>query len=76
MDLRQPRRGLIHHAERGVQYASTNYVSRWEEIGARVSMSATGNPDDNAKAESVFKTLKREMVSSQMTHSVSFALVA
>jgi len=62
IDLRQPRRGLIHHSDRGVQYASTDYVSRLEEIGARVSMSATGNPYDNAKAESFFKTLKREEV--------------
>jgi len=62
LDLRQPRHGLIHHADRGVQYASTEYVSRLEAIGARVSMSATGNPYDNAKAESFFKTLKREEV--------------
>src|SRR5258707_13936002 len=54
--VRQPRRGLIHHSDRGVQYASTEYVSRLEEIGAWVSMSATGNPYDNAKAESFFKT--------------------
>jgi transposase InsO family protein len=37
-------------------------------------MSATGNPYDNAKAESFFKTLKGEMVSSQMTNSASCAL--
>lgn len=52
IERRQPQIGLIHHSDRGVQYASTQYVSRLEEIGARVSMSATGNPDDNAKAES------------------------
>jgi putative transposase len=57
-----------------VQSASTDYVSRLEEIGARSSMSASGNPYDTATAESFFRTLKREMVSSQMTHSVSFAL--
>lgn len=62
VEQRQPRRGLLHHSDRGVQYASTEYVSRLEEIGARVSMSATGNPYDNAKAESFFKTLKREEV--------------
>jgi len=62
IERRQPRRGLIHHSDRGVQYASTDYVSRLEEIEARVSMSATGNPYDNAKAESFFKTLKREEV--------------
>lgn len=63
IDQRQPRPGLIHHSDRGVQYASTDYVSRLEKIGAWVSMSATGNPYDNAKAESFFKTLKREEVS-------------
>ena len=62
IERRQPRLGLIHHSDRGVQYASSEYVSRLEEIGARVSMSAVGNPYDNAKAESFFKTLKREEV--------------
>ncbi len=62
LETRQPQRGLIHHSDRGVQYASTEYIGRLEEIGARVSMSATGNPYDNAKAESFFKTLKREEV--------------
>jgi putative transposase len=74
IERRALRAGLIHHSDRGVQYASAEYVSRLEEIGARVSMSATGNPYDNAKAESFFKTLKREMVSSQMTNSASCAL--
>src|SRR5262245_39629531 len=60
--LRQPAAGLIHHSDRGVQYASTVYVERLLGIGAQVSMSAKGNPYDNAKAESFFKTLKREEV--------------
>jgi putative transposase len=60
--LRQPAAGLIHHADRGVQYASAAYVERLLGISARVSMSAKGNPYDNAKAESFFKTLKREEV--------------
>ncbi|HEY8325328.1 MAG TPA: IS3 family transposase [Ktedonobacterales bacterium] len=59
---RQPAPGLIHHSDRGVQYASLEYVARLEQAGARVSMSAKGNPYDNAKAESFFKTLKREEV--------------
>jgi transposase InsO family protein len=62
IERRQPQPGLIHHSDRGVQYASAEYVGRLEEIAARVSMSATGNPYDNAKAESFFKTLKREEV--------------
>ena len=62
---RRPAPGLIHHSDRGVQYASLAYVARLEQAGARVSMSAKGNPYDNAKAESFFKTLKREEVSLQ-----------
>jgi putative transposase len=58
--LRQPAAGLIYHSDRGVQYASTAYVERLLGISGRVSMSAKGNPYDNAKAESFFKTLKRE----------------
>lgn len=60
--LRQPGPGLIHHSDRGVQYASAAYVERLLGIQAQVSMSAKGNPYDNAKAESFFKTLKREEV--------------
>jgi len=59
---RQPTAGLIHHSDQGVQYASTAYVQRLEAIDAQVSMSAKGNPYDNAKAESFFKTLKKEEV--------------
>ena len=59
---RRPAAGLIHHSDRGVQYASRAYVERLEAAGARPSMSAVGNPYDNAKAEAFFKTLKREEV--------------
>jgi transposase InsO family protein len=59
---RRPVPGLIHHSDRGVQYASTAYVARLIAVGARVSMAAVGNPYENAKAESFFKTLKREEV--------------
>ncbi|HEU5422494.1 MAG TPA: IS3 family transposase [Nitrolancea sp.] len=62
---RRPVPGLIHHSDRGVQYASADYVARLEAAGCRVSMSAKGNPYDNARAESFFKTLKREEVSLQ-----------
>ena len=60
---RQPGPGWIHHADRGVQYASTAYVARLQQAGAAISMSAKGTPYDNAKAESFFRTLKREEVS-------------
>ncbi len=59
---RQPPPGLIHHSDRGVQYASSAYTARLRVAGVQISMSAVGNPYDNAKAESFFKTLKREEV--------------
>lgn len=59
---RRPSAGLIHHSDRGVQYASADYVARLEDAGCRISMSAKGNPYDNARAESFFKTLKKEEV--------------
>jgi putative transposase len=62
LSRRCPPLGLIHHSDRGVQYASCDYVLRLERAGAQISMSAKGNPYDNAKAESFFKTLKREEV--------------
>ncbi len=59
---RRPAPGLIHHSDRGVQYANSAYITRLRDSGVQVSMSAVGNPYDNAKAESFFKTLKREEV--------------
>ena len=59
---RQPDSGLIHHSDQGVQYASSEYVARLEGVGARISMAAVGNPYENAKAESFFRTLKMEEV--------------
>jgi putative transposase len=54
--------GLTHHSDHGVQYASAAYVSRLEENGIAISMAAIGNPYENARAESFFKTLKTEEV--------------
>jgi transposase InsO family protein len=52
LTARHVKAGLIHHSDRGVQYASTEYVARLHSIEAQVSMSAVGNPYENAKAES------------------------
>jgi putative transposase len=57
---RDPPPGLIHHSDRGVQYASSEYAARLDERGFQRSMSRPGNPYDNAKAESFMKTLKAE----------------
>jgi putative transposase len=59
---RHPPPGLIHHSDRGVQYASHDYIEQLEQIGAQISMSEVRNPYDNAKAESFLKTLKLEEV--------------
>ena len=48
LELRQPRSGLVHHSDRGVQYASQAYRSRLAKHGVRGSMSRRGNPYDNA----------------------------
>ena len=54
--------GLIHHSDRGVQYASHAYTNLLKDHGIRISMSRSGNPYDNAKSESFMKTLKVEEV--------------
>ena len=59
---RRPAVGLIHHSDQGVQYASSEYVERLGQAGARISMASVGNPYENAKAESFFRTLKMEEV--------------
>lgn len=62
LTTRRPAAGLIHHSDRGVQYASSEYVSRLQEAGALISMAAVGNPYENAQVESFFRNLKMEEV--------------
>ncbi len=57
-----PADSLIHHSDRGVQYACGDYAERLQARGVALSMSRVGNPYDNAKAESFMKTLKAEEV--------------
>ncbi len=59
---RKPGTGVIHHSDRGVQYASFEYTDVLKEHGFQISMSGKGNPYDNATIESFFKTLKHEEV--------------
>ncbi len=54
--------GLVHHSDRGVQYASCEYTDLLKDNRILISMSRRGNPYDNAKAESFMKTLKMEEV--------------
>jgi transposase InsO family protein len=59
---RRPAPGLVHHSDRGVQYASRDYTQRLKDHGIQISMSRKGNPWDNAACESFLKTLKYEEV--------------
>jgi transposase InsO family protein len=59
---RRPASGLVHHSDRGVQYACSDYVALLAGHGIAGSMSRKGNPYDNAYAESFMKTLKYEEV--------------
>ena len=59
---RKPKPGLLHHSDRGVQYASGDYQARLAGAGIRCSMSRKGNCWDNACVESFFGTLKKELV--------------
>jgi transposase InsO family protein len=59
---RQPAPGLVHHSDRGVQYAAYDYTDLLKEHKIAISMSRKGNPYDNAACESFMKTLKYEEV--------------
>jgi putative transposase len=59
---RQPGVGLVHHSDRGSQYASNDYVKRLEEARMVISMSRPARPWENAYCESFMSTLKREQV--------------
>jgi putative transposase len=62
IQMRKPPKGVIHHSDQGVQYASHDYVGTLLSHGFRISMARRGNPYDNAAAESFIKTLKTEEV--------------
>jgi putative transposase len=59
---RNIRPGLVHHSDRGSQYASNDYTDLLKDRGVDISMSRKGNPWDNATCESFMKTLKYEEV--------------
>lgn len=65
LDSRSPAPGLVHHSDRGVQYASADYTGLLKAHLITISMSRKGNPYDNAFCESFMKTLKYEEVHRQ-----------
>ena len=62
---------LIHHSDRGIQYASRDYVSLLKERGINISMTENGNPKDNAIAERVNLTIKEEFLKDMRFRSIS-----
>jgi len=62
LERRLPPPGLVHHSDRGVQYASQDYTDLLKSRAITISMSRKGNPFDNAACESFMKTLKYEEV--------------
>jgi transposase InsO family protein len=62
LESRQPPQGLVHHSDRGSQYASEEYQQALAARGIQCSMSRKGNCWDNAVVESFFSTLKQELV--------------
>jgi transposase InsO family protein len=62
LEQRRPAAGLVHHSDRGVQYASRDYTELLRAHGIQISMSRKANPWDNAACESFIKTLKYEEV--------------
>lgn len=73
LNQRQPPAGLVHHSDRGVQYACGAYIERLQAHGIVLSMSRPGNPWDNAWAESFMKTLKAEEVDGQAYRNLAHA---
>ena len=74
LEERRPAWGsLIHHSDRGVQYACGDYTEVLEAHGISASMSRVGNPYDNAKAESFMKTLKAEEVDGRLYRNLKEA---
>ena len=73
---RQPLPGLVHHSDRGSQYASHDYQDALKKRGALCSMSRKGDCWDNAVAESFFATLKRELIYRQSWPTKARAVAA
>jgi len=62
LELRRPASGLVHHSDRGSQYASGDYTDLLKAHGCQISMSRKASPWENAGCESWMKTLKAEEV--------------
>ena len=76
LEERRPAPGLVHHSDRGVQYACGDYTDLLKEHEITIGMSRKGNPYDNAACESFMKTLKYEEVYRQEYRDMTEALAS
>ena len=76
LEERRPAPGLVHHSDRGVQYACGDYTDLLKDHKITISMSRKGNPYDNAACESFMKTLKYEEVYRQEYRDLTEALAS
>lgn len=67
---------LIHHSDRGCQYASREYVNMLKEHGIQVSMTESGDPKDNAQAERINNTMKNELLKGKVFRSINEVIAA
>ena len=67
---------LIHHSDRGCQYASREYVNILKENGIRISMTESGDPKDNAQAERINNTMKNELLKGKVFRSINEVIAA
>lgn len=67
---------LIHHSDRGCQYASREYVNMLREHGIQVSMTESGDPKDNAQAERINNTMKNELLKGKVFRSIEEVIAA
>src|SRR4029079_14390097 len=74
LSRRTMKAGLVHHSDRGVQYAADDYTGLLAQYDIQISMSRKGNPYDNARTESFMKPLKYEEVYRQEYRDLPDAL--
>jgi transposase InsO family protein len=67
---------LIHHSDRGCQYASREYVNALNERGIRISMTESGDPKDNAQAERINNTMKNELLKEKVFRNIDQVIAA
>ena len=67
---------LIHHSDRGCQYASREYVNMLRSHGIKVSMTESGDPKDNAQAERINNTMKNELLKDKVFNTIEEVITA